>query len=496
MRLFETILLLADLLAFVRLIIPRLRSTRWTGYVAPIPLLTAIVQVLVEGSRWQMVPAYALTAIFFLIWLLAIVIHGGIHFNRVVSFLGVGVGVLVLVISVALPILMPVFHFPKPSGPYAIGTLTYHWIDTRRPELFTADPNDHRELIAQVWYPAKDDPSAPRAPYIQDAEIVTPAIGRLLHLPGFVFSHLKYVTTNAVAAAPIADNRPSYPVLIYLTGIDGFSSVSTFQIEELVSQGFIVVGLDQPGIAPAVRFPDGRQIPGWSRDQIQPLIMQSVEPQSKVPTIFGKALPDGIIPYFAQDASFTLDQLTQINKNDPNHILTGKLDLEHVGTFGISLGGMDAAEACLKDPRLKACLIMDVWMPADVVKLGLKQPVMFTTRDAGTMRLEHQRAGGWSEEDIALTLNTMRAVYKSLPGDGYYIEIPGMFHVNFTDLPYWSPVMSQLSLTGPINGQRGFDIVNAYSLAFFDKELKGQPSPLLNEPSKQYPEVHFETRSS
>ncbi len=494
MRPFEILLSLANLLTLCIRVTPRLRAIRWMGYIAPITVLIAGIQVVVENIRWKMVPAYALTAIFFLFWVLDIVIPGGIHVNRVVFLLSTGTGLLVLVISIALPILLPVFHFPKPTGPYAIGTLTYHWVDPSRPELFTTDPNDYRELMAQVWYPAKNEPSAPRAPYIQDADAVTPAIGRLLHLPGFVFSHLKYVTTHAIASAPIADSDSSYPVLIYLTGVDGFRSVNTFQVEELVSHGYIVVGLDQPGIAPSVLFPDGRQIFGWSRDEISPLIMQSVEPQPNTPTIYGTPLPDGIIPYFAEDASFALDQLTELNKSDPNHILTGRLDLGHVGTFGISLGGMDAAEACLNDPRFKACLIMDVWMPADVVKSGLQQPTLFLTRDEATMRFEHKANGTWSDHYIALTLATMREVYKSLPGDGYYVEIPGMFHENFTDLAYWSPVMSQLGQTGPIDGQRGYDIVNAYSLAFFDNELKGQPSPLLNGPTKEYPEVNFEKR--
>jgi predicted dienelactone hydrolase len=494
MRPFEILLSIANLLTFSTLVIARLGALRWMDYLALVTMVIAGIQLLVEGYRWQMVPAYALTSILLSIWVLRAVFPGGMHANRLISILGAGIGVLMLVISFALPVLMPVFRFPKPSGPFAIGTLTYHWVDTSRPELFTTDPNDHRELVAQVWYPAKDEPSARRSAYIQDADIVTPAIGRLVHLPEFAFSHLKYVTTNAVESAPIADSQSTYPVLIYLTGVDGFRSASTFQIEELVSHGYIVVGLDQPGIAPAVGFPDGRQISGWPRDQIQPLIDQSIVPQPKAPAIYGKTLPDGIIPYFAQDASFTFDQLALLNKNDPKHILTGRLDLEHAGTFGVSLGGMDAAQACLKDRRLKACLIMDVWMPADVVISGLQQPAMFITRDANTMRLERRRAGGWSEKAIALTLNTMRAVYESLPGDGYFIEIPGMFHVNFTDLPYWSPVMPQLGMTGPIDGQRGFDIINAYSVAFFDKELKGKPSSLLNGSSKQYAEVSFEAR--
>ncbi len=494
MRPFEIVLLLFDLLAFLWLAVPRLRDLRWVGYALPISLIIALTQLLVEGPRWQMVPAYTLTVIFFLIWLFGIAMRGKLHVNRLISGIGVGVGVFGLFISTALPILLPVFQFPKPTGPYAIGTVTYQWVDTSRPELFSTDPSAHRELIAQVWYPAKNEPLAPRAPYIQDANAVTPAIGELLHLPAFVFSHLKYVTTNAVASAPIADDRASYPVLIYLTGVDGFRSVSTFQIQELVSYGYIVVGLDQPGIAPSVPLPNGRQILGWSRDAIQPLINQSVGPEPQAPTVYGKPLPDGIVPYFAQDASFALDQLTLLNQNDPNHILAGRLDLAHAGAFGISLGGMDAAEACLKDPRLKACLIMDVAMPADVVKAGLKQPTMFITRDANTMRLEHKENGTWSAQDIALAMTTMRAVYDSLPGDGYYVEIPGMFHVNFTDLAYWSPIMPQLGETGPIDAQRGFDIVNAYSVAFFDRELKGQSLPLLNGPSKQYPKVIFSSK--
>jgi predicted dienelactone hydrolase len=494
MRPIESLSLLANILTFFAPAVPQLPAMRWTSYAAPIALLIAIAQALVEGPRWQMVPAYALTLIFFLIWLLGIVMPGGIHINWLVTSLGIALGILGLIISIALPIVLPVFHFPKPTGPYAIGTMTYHWIDTSRPELFTAEPNDHRELMAQVWYPAKNEPSAPRAPYIQDAGAVTPAMARVTHFPSFLFTHFKYVTTNAVASAPMADDKSSYPVLIFLSGLDGFRAVNTFQIEELVSHGYIVVGLDQPGAVALTRFPDGRQVSGLPKEQIQPLIVQSVEPQPQTPTLFGQAMPDGIIPYFAQDVSFALDQLTTLNQSDPNHILTGRLDLGRAGTFGISLGGMNAAEACLKDSRLKACLIMDVNMPADVVKAGLQQPSMFITRDADTMRLERKRAGGWSEEDIRLTLTTMRSVYERLPGDGYYVQIPNIFHLNFTDFPYWSPITSQLGLTGPVNSQRMFDIINAYSLAFFDKHLNGQSAPLLDGPATQYPEVLFEAR--
>lgn len=494
MRPFETLLVFANVLTFFVLAVPQVHAVRWTGYVALIALLLTIAQMLVEGVRWQMVPAYSLTATFVLIWLLGLIIPGGLQVNRLGSVLAIGLGIVVLILSTGLPIVFPVFHFPKPTGPYAIGTVTYHWIDTSRPELFTPDPNDRRELMAQVWYPSRNELSALRAPYIQDAAGVTPAMADVTHLPRFLFTHFKYVTTNAVASAPIADSQSSYPVLIFLSGLDGFRAVNTYQIEALVSHGYIVVGLDQPGAVAMVRFPDGRQLPGWPKDEIHSLIMQSVEPQATVPTLYGTALPDGIIPYFAQDVSFTLDQLMAFNTDDPHHILTGRLDLGDAGTFGISLGGMIAAEACAQDRRLQACLIMDVYIPADAVKTGLQQPSMFITRDADTMRLERQRFGGWTEHDIALTLNTIRTVYENLPGDGYYLQIPHMFHLNFTDFPYWSPITSLIGLTGPINGQRGFDIINAYSVAFFDRHLKSHSATRFDGLTKQYPGAPFEMR--
>jgi hypothetical protein len=111
------------------------------------------------------------------------------------------------------------------------------------------------------------------------------------------------------------------------------------------------------------------------------------------------------------------------------------------------------------------------------------------------MRLERSRSGGWPEESITETLTTMRSVFDMhAPGSAYYLDAPGMFHVNFTDAPFWSPLTPLLGLTGPVDGKRMFDILDAYSVAFFDKYLKGLPEALLDGPAKRYPEVSLERR--
>src|SRR5215217_9304372 len=70
MRPLETLLLVANLLTFFVFAVPLPRAVRWMRHLAPIALPIAVAQVLVEGPRWQMAPAYALAGLFFVVWLL------------------------------------------------------------------------------------------------------------------------------------------------------------------------------------------------------------------------------------------------------------------------------------------------------------------------------------------------------------------------------------------------------------------------------------------
>ena len=416
--------------------------------------------------------------------------------------LAVGLGLLAVAIFFALRTMLPVFHFPSPDGPHAIGTLTYHWVDTARADVFSTDANARRELMVQIWYPANASEPLPAqsqspssyAPYVQNASALAKALSRLKNLPAALFGQFKYVTSNAILGAPAADEKPNYPVLIFLEGAIGFRQMNTFQVEALVSQGYIVVAIDQPYTAAVVVYPDGREVGALPLDQMKPLIHHSYSPTGISPMLGGRAFDKGIVPYLAADVTFTLNQLAALNQADPNAILTGRLDLRRVGTFGVSLGGIVGSEACRIEPRLHACLFMDAPMPVDVVKAGLQQPALWITRDAETMRLERRQSGGWSEADISEHQNSMRAVFTGSRGAGYFVQVPGMFHVNLTDVPYWSPLLPWLGITGPIDAQRAHNIINAYSLAFFNRHLLGRAEVPIEDLVSQYPEVIFSAR--
>lgn len=476
MRPLEAVLIVADLLAFVALVLPSLdRLSRPRAAAPPFALAAMAAQVLVEGPRWHMLPAYALTGLLLLAWLLRRVIAarrpaGTSRARKAGRAVGVVLGVLGLAVSATVPVLFPVFRFPRPSGPYGIGTVTYHWVDADRPETFTDDPDDRRELMVQVWYPARPDPSAPRAPYLEDPGILAP-LARLLKLPALAFSHLRYVKTNAVPSAPVAGGEPRYPVLLFSHGRGGYRQHNTWQVEELVSHGYVVAAIDHTYAAAGVAFPDGR--------------VAAFDPRLGVPAPGA----DWVIPYLARDAVFTLDQLAIVNRADPKGILTGRLDLARAGIFGVSMGGAVSAQACHLDTRFRACLAMDVHMPADVVRGGLRQPAMWLSRDVETMRRE-----GWPQAIIDHTRTTMRATFEKTRADAYLVLIPGTYHADYSDAGLLSPLTSLIGVTGPVGAARARGIIGAYATAFFDQHLKGQREELLEGPSARFPEVLFESR--
>ena len=494
MRLFEALLILVIALTFLLFLIPESRTARWVGLSVSVAILVAVTQAVIERSRWQLAPAYLLLISICLLWKSRKFSRNNVLTDRkacstLVTGAAVLLGAATIAVSVALPINLPVFALPRPSGAYAIGSGTYHWIDASRPEVFSNAPRTTRELMVQIWYPA-DRRTSP-APYVDDAAILSVALARLHGLPAFLFDHLRYVKTNASASVPVSTKRPNYPVLIFLEGITGYRQMNMFQVEELVSQGYIVVAIDQPYVAASVVFPGGRAVAGLSKNQMDPLIQQSISSSAQALTLNGRTFASGIIPYLAQDVSFVIDMLTALNGSTTHNILRRRLDLDSVGTFGVSLGGIVVGEACRLEPRLRACLVMDAPMPSTVTLSGLDQPGMWITRDAEMMRRE-----GWAKADVIQHQQTMWSTFDRSRSTSYFVQVPEMFHANLTDVPLFSPLSSQLGITGPIDGRRAHAIVNTYSLAFFDRHLRGRAAPLLDRRDPRFPKVTLNKRLS
>ena len=448
MRPLEITLLIFVLFGLIRPFLPRTRLFDWL-ILATIPI--NLLHLLLEGYRWQMIPAYGLAGV------LSVMAIGRPHSNpsskRGWQIVGTLLGLILLLIASALPYLLPVPQPLPPTGSYAIGTFNIYRIDENRREIYSDAPNAKRELLIQIWYPAAVDADDEPAPYLYNPDIFGPALANFFELPSFMFNHVNLARVTAVADAPLAAGDEPFPVILFSHGLNGFRGQNTSSIQELASHGYVVATVDHTYGNVVSVFPDGRSI--YRSDD---LFSEEGDPPHTA---------NQLVRVWAQDLAFVLDEVTQMN--DAGEVFDGRLDLSHVGVFGHSTGGGATVEFCVRDGRCTAGLGLDSWLLPVSESIGDKppsQPFMFISSPL------------WiGEENAALG----QQIFQNLPHSGYTLAIAGAEHFDFTDLPLFSPLTHQLGLTGTIDGELMTEILNRYTLAFFDKTLRGQDDVILTD---------------
>ncbi len=423
-------------------------------------LAVLALHIAFEGAHWQMAPAYLAVIIFAGILLLSST-AGALRMSGAVTMI-----VLVLA-ACCLSALLPMFRLPRPTGPFAIGTRILYLVDESRKE--DQDPQRSRELMVQVWYPAAPSRN-PRAPYRRREE-TTP-----------LSSYQSVLWTHSRWDAPIAQDDLPFPVLLFNPGWNGRRTSNTYLIEDLASHGFTVAAIDHPYNSEPVVFPDGRV----------------VLPSSAYSMDFSKhsleeILANGNDELIRQtaDTRFVLDRMQAMN-SDPGSPFYKRLDTQHAGALGFSMGGAVAAQACLSDPRIRAALDLDGSLFGPVREEGLPKPFMFILEDV-TYRTPEEiaRLPHGEQVDAALDISD-DAMFRKY--GGYRVYLHGATHVSFTDKAIFSPYRS-LSGAGTIRPRRQFLIVRQYALAFFEKTLQEKNPLLLEQQPGPFPEASFHTMS-
>ncbi|WP_419994693.1 alpha/beta hydrolase family protein [Streptomyces boninensis] len=362
----------------------------------------------------------------------------------------------------------PRLTLPAPTGPYPVGMVALHL-------LGPAARGRRRELMASVWYPARETwdarearnaPAAerhPRVPWMSDA-----LLRELLASAGFPPGAVRAPLTAGRRGAParrLSGGR-GLPVVVYSHGAHSHRADHTVIVQELASHGYAVVTLDHTDDA-FTEFPDGRTL------------VPSEDPQDSM----GPA-------DFAADIRCVLDRLADLaaGRNPdlegqplPAH-LAEALDLRRIGMLGWSKGGTATAHVMAADPRVWAGLGLDGPMiPA--ISAGLNRPFMmmtaeFTRADEPAVADFWQRLRGWR-----LNIQAEGAVHSSY-GDNQVL-IPQLAE---------AVGMSDAELRGYIGTlapHRAVRIQQAYPRAFFDLHLRHRGGQLLDGPSRKFPEVTY-----
>jgi hypothetical protein len=191
MRLFEILVLLVNLPLIYWLIFPSKQFPGWARFLPIIGAIIMIMHLIIEGYRWQIYPLYLLSLVLLVLVIIKHFPRPNLQFikNKVVSIILGSVAILLILSAGIFGTLLPVFSLPEPTGPYPVGTVSYHWIDELREELLTDDPIDKREIMVQFWYPAAMVENAQPNYYWQDyADIMGPALAKDQRLPEIALS--------------------------------------------------------------------------------------------------------------------------------------------------------------------------------------------------------------------------------------------------------------------------------------------------------------------
>lgn len=434
---------------------PRTRLPWWTAGL----VLGLLLHAALGEPRWQLAPAY-LAAV-----LTPLLAWRGPSPRRWVRVAWGSLTTLFVLASVGLSLALPLFRLQAPTGPHRVGTQVLHW--TQAGEALTV----------QVWYPTTDTGGRP-APYLFDARVAG-ELARSVGLPAFAFGHLRQVRTHALHGAGALPGR--HPALLFLHGLGGVRQQNTFQAQELASHGYLVLAVDVPGFAAATVNGAGQV---------------SVNKHGAMNR--SNALSDQWVGEWTRVARLALDHLL----SDPQW--SARVDPGRLGAFGHSFGGATAGALLMTEPRVRAALNMDAGAFGQPLPVhGYPRPFfLMNTESSLDLDAVREQASAFTDAQIseatggstptrAAFLKDLNELVRrralSLQGRAWSLVLPRSTHLSFSDLPLFSPLLSSGT-----DVQDTHQVINAFTLAFFDEALRSRPSDAARLRA-QFPQVKFHT---
>jgi predicted dienelactone hydrolase len=384
---------------------------------------------------------------------------------------GAGVGVLlpggIAVAAADAPGLLRL-SLPRPTGPHRVGTTALHLVDPARLDPWVPS-HPLRELMVNLWYPAGDtDGLRPVVPWLE------PAAWQQFQADNGIAEGLVAVPpTHGHLDAPVDRSGGPRPVVLFSPGSGVNRNGNTYEVEELVSYGYVVVTIDHTHDSSEVQFPDGRL-------EVRTIPPDTLEINTEATRVR------------AADTRFVLDVLHALNSGrnpDVEHRrlpegLVGSLDLARVAMFGHSMGGATAAWAMLDDRRIRAGINLDGAFYGPVVSAGLDRPFMLMSSQL------HDRDDDPSWAELWSNLRGWRLDLKlRQSGHDAYDDTEALLPQAAGTIGYPPDLVVQL--LGTIDPARAIATVRAYLRAFFDLHLRHRDRHLLDGPSPRFPDIDF-----
>jgi dienelactone hydrolase len=426
---------------------------------AALAAVLSVIGLARNRARWQMAPAHLVVAV------LAAVLIGDLQLTGVARTGGLVAAMLLIGLAAAMTSGMPVPKLPAPGGRFAVGTVT---LTEERPVRATAGqtPAPARRLALIVWYPADHDPQRARleGEALWSEYQTAPGIPAPLRL---LTAYLRKARTHAVRDAVVSGTAPC-PLVVYNHGLISIAAENTLLMEELASNGYIVVSVrhvDQKaeldaanaggGAADAADAADAARVRELNRRLTSGDLTRPERARLSREVYARSAGTAAIVERRTADSRHVLDRIEDILNRIPGWVARPPARIEHVGAVGLSLGGAVATELGKLDHRCAAVVNLDGGMYGRHTRDPIGVPYL--------MVYSEPNAGG---NDFAR--DAAEAAFRE-------VTVPGAKHMDFHDAAVVLPILRWFGLLGRVSGAEVTTLKHRHIRSFLDQALLAAP---------------------
>ena len=366
-------------------------------------------------------------------------------------------------------------RLPIPSGKYGVGRQALELVDNAQGNAHSSISAEHRASMVYIWYPAQPSFSKSFAEYFPHATDINKDPKYRDAALGIFGETWPKIVDGSIHSHAVTDAQPivgdQFPVVLFFPGYSSTTFSYTAQIENLVSNGYVVVAVENTNDSGMVVFSDGRI---GLLESPPPLSSHPADPLQAMIASAQQGTQTG-----AEQVRYILNVL---KKTTP---LSRIMNLSMVGVAGHSAGGTFAARTCQIDPRVKVCISEDGGVNPVGAFLdypdhnSIQQPFLF-------IQIEHNP----SDEELARMQESRAKWDKFLAheqwqlrqcGKGsYFIHLhrPSMGHSSFSD----GPVLNARENEHIAVALENLRLTEELEKAFLDKYLKGVSTSIFDRP--------------
>lgn len=327
--------------------------------------------------------------------------------------------------ALSVAIIFPQYEQLKTTGSYEISTAKYTWIDNDRTEEFS-EAGGNRALTVEFWYPQNIDSTCPLV----------------------VFSH----------------------------GAFGFSGSNYSTFAELASNGYVVASIGHTYQAFYTVDTDGKLTtvdPDFINKAVEINAVNDTKHEEEIYNITKEWMM-----LRTDDENFVIDTILSECESKTADKLFSLINTEKIGLIGHSLGGAASAQTGRERDDIDAVIVLDGTMLGEEVAFENNTVILNDTPYPIPL------LNVYAEDHYTNSMELVGASYDNFYASAnavcsYETVFQNSGHLNFTDLPRFSPTIAKILGVGTVDPMYCINTMNEVVLEFFNGYLKDAGNPKI-----------------